>query len=57
MSEEKSLVGQVIDQSSGVLEKAYDDLAASECQIFREYLEPCSSYYWGMAREMGKMGH
>ena len=27
MSEEKSLVGQVIDQSSGVLEKAYDDLA------------------------------
>lgn len=27
MSEEKSLIGQVIDQSSGVLEKAYDDLA------------------------------
>lgn len=27
MNEEKSLVGQVIDQSSGVLEKAYDDLA------------------------------
>ncbi len=27
MNEEKSLIGQVIDQSSGVLEKAYDDLA------------------------------
>lgn len=27
MSEEKNLVGQVIEQSSGVLEKAYDDLA------------------------------
>lgn len=27
MSIEKTMIGQVIDQSEGVLEKAYDDLA------------------------------